>query len=243
MNYKLNISYDGTSYHGWQIQKNAVSVFEKMQSAISSVYKHKVDLTGCSRTDAGVHANNYICNFKSDLHIPTDKVPYAINTRLPKDIRVIGAQIVDDDFNSRFSALSKTYVYKTCTKDIMSPFMRNYAYHFPYKADVDKMKRAAAHFVGTHDFSGFMTQGSSQKTTVRTINYLEVSSSEDMIEMEINANAYLYNMVRIIAGTLLYVGIGRINEDEIPDIIKSRDRKRAGITAEPQGLYLKEILY
>lgn len=243
MNYKLNLSYDGTAYHGWQKQNNAVAVCDVLEQAIEKIFKHKADVTGCSRTDAGVHAINYTCNFKSDLIIPLDKLPIAINTKLPGDIRIKNAEAVDDDFNSRFSAHSKTYIYKACCSDILNPFLRNYTYHFPYDVDIEKIKKATKFFVGTHDFAGFMTQGSNQKTTVRTVNFLNARSYDDIIEFEINANAYLYNMVRIISGTLLYVGIGKIDADDIPDIIKSCDRRRAGITAEPQGLYLKEILY
>lgn len=243
MNYKLNLAYDGTAYHGWQKQNNAVAVSDVLEQAIEKIFKHKVEVTGCSRTDAGVHAINYVCNFKSDLIIPVDKVPLAINTKLPGDIRVKSAEKAEDDFNSRFSAHSKTYLYKTCCSKVLNPFLRNYAYHFPYDINVENMVKAAKYFEGTHDFAGFMTQGSSQHTTVRTVNFLRVKSYDDIIEFEINANAYLYNMVRIISGTLLYVGIGRIDAEDIPDIIKSCDRTRGGITAEPQGLYLKEILY
>lgn len=243
MNYMLNLSYDGTAYHGWQKQNNAVAVCDVLEQAIEKIFKQKIEVTGCSRTDAGVHAINYICNFKSDLIIPTDKLPLAINTKLPGDIRVKSAKEADDDFNSRFSAHSKTYIYKTCCSKILNPFLRNYAYHFPYEVNMENIQKALKHFEGTHDFAGFMAQGSSQNTTVRTVNFLRAKSCGDIIEFEINANAYLYNMVRIISGTLLYVGIGRIAPDHIPDIIKSCDRRRAGITAEPQGLYLKEILY
>ncbi len=243
MNYKLNLSYDGTAYHGWQKQNNATTVCDVLEQAIGRIFKQNIEVTGCSRTDAGVHAVNYVCNFKSDLFIPTDKLPVAINTKLPYDIRIKCAEIANDDFNSRFNAHSKTYIYKTCCSKILSPFMRNYAYHFPYEVNMENIKRATGFFEGTHDFAGFMTQGSSQKTTVRTINYLRAEKYDDIIEFEINANAYLYNMVRIISGTLLYVGIGKIKAEDIPDIIKSCERKRAGITAEPQGLYLKEILY
>ena len=243
MNYKLNISYDGTAYHGWQKQNNALTVCEVLEKATEKIFKHKIEMIGCSRTDAGVHAIDYICNFKSDLIIPVDKIPLAINTKLPGDIRVKSAEAEDDEFNSRFSAHSKTYIYKTCCSKILNPFLRNYAYHFPYDVNMEKIQKATKYFEGTHDFAGFMTQGSSQHTTVRTVNFLRAKCYDEMIEFEINANAYLYNMVRIISGTLLYVGIGRINPDDIPDVIKSCDRKRAGITAEPQGLYLKEILY
>ena len=184
-----------------------------------------------------------MCNYFCEKTLPEDKIPIALNTKLPYDIRVKSARYENDSFSARFSAHSKTYVYRTCCKDILSPFLYNYVYHFPYNVDVEKMKFASEYFIGTHDFSGFMTQGSSQKTTIRTVNSLAVYENDGIIEFEINANAYLYNMVRIISGTLLYVGTGKIDHKEIPDIIKSCDRRRAGITAKPQGLYLKEVIY
>ena len=243
MNCKLNISFDGTAYHGWQKQNNAVSVCGTLEDAIEKIFHKRPSVTGCSRTDAGVHALDFVCNFNCDFKIPEDKLPFALNTKLPPDIRVKRAEYTDDGFHSRFSAHSKTYVYKTYCGRINNPFLRNYAYFFPYNVDVEKIKAVVGCFEGTHDFAGFMTQGSSQKTTVRTVNKLSAKRDGDIIEFEINANAYLYNMVRIISGTLLYVGIGRIKTEDIPDIIKSLDRERAGITAGPQGLYLKEVLY
>ncbi len=243
MNCKLNLSFDGTAYHGWQAQNNAVSVCETVQNAIEKIFNEKTVLTGCSRTDAGVHALDFVCNFNCAGNIPAANIPLALNTALARDIRVTRAEYVDDSFNSRFSAHSKTYMYQTYCGKIISPFYRNYAYHFPYDVDIDKIKEATGFFEGTHDFSGFMTQGSSQKTTTRTVNFLRAKKEGELITFEINADAYLYNMVRIISGTLLYVGIGRIKPSEIPDIIKSLDRKRAGITAGAQGLFLKEVLY
>lgn len=239
----LNISFDGTEYHGWQRQKNALSVCETLENAIGEIFGKKADVTGCSRTDAGVHAIDFVCNFDAAFHIPENKLPLALNTKLPPDIRVKAAKYKDESFNSRFCAHSKTYVYKTYCKEIMDPLLRNYAYHFPYEVDIDAVKSAAKHFAGTHDFSGFMTQGSSQKTTVRTVNFLNVSRNGEILEFEINANAYLYNMVRIISGTLLYVGIGRINADDIPLLFEKPDRTKAGITAAACGLYLKEVIY
>ena len=239
----LEIAYDGTNYHGWQKQNNALSICEIMESAVYKIFKQKTEVIGCSRTEAGVHAIQFICNFKCDVKIPEDKIPFALNTKLPPDIRVLKAKEADETFHSRFSVHSKTYIYKAYCSDIMNPFLQNYACHFPYKIDVDKMKEAAKYFCGTHDFCGFMTQGSNQKTTVRTVNFLNVSLNGNVVEIEINANAFLYNMVRIIAGTLLMVGTGKIKALDIPDIIKSKDRTRAGITAEPQGLYLKEVIY
>ena len=243
MNCKLNVSYDGTAYHGWQRQNNAITVCEVVENSIEKIFKQRSEVIGCSRTDAGVHAMDYVCNFHCDFEIPAEKLPLALNTKLPPDVRVTKAEYVSEDFHSRFSVHSKTYLYKTCCSEILNPFLRNYAYHFPYSVDIEKIKSATDHFVGTHDFAGFMAQGSSQKTTVRTVNFLHAERQGDILSFEINADAYLYNMVRIISGTLLYVGIGKILPDEIPEIIKSCDRTRAGITADPQGLYLKAILY
>lgn len=243
MNCKLNLSYDGTAYHGWQRQNNAMTVCEIVEKAIEDIFGQFCEVTGCSRTDAGVHAINYVCNFDAPFMIPADKLHLALNTKLPDDVRVKSGEYVDDDFHSRFSAKSKTYVYRAYCGEVLDPFLRNYACHFPFKVDIDKIKAITKHFEGKHDFAGFMAQGSSQKTTVRTVNFLRAHKNGDIIEFEINADAYLYNMVRIIAGTLLYVGCGKIDGAEIPYIIKSCDRTRGGITAEPQGLYLKEVIY
>lgn len=243
MKIKAMLAFDGTNYHGWQIQNNAVTVQQLVNSAVSKVTGESVNVTGCSRTDAGVHAINYCISFDSNTKIPLDKLPYAINSRLPRDIRVYSCEYADDNFHARFSAKSKTYVYKVVFSKIENPFLLNYAYHFSYPLDFDKMRRAADYIVGTHDFSAFMAAGGHQKTTVRTVNSLEIIADDGKCEFEINANAYLYNMVRIISGTLLYTGCGRISPRDIPGIILSGDRRRAGITAPACGLYLKEIIY
>lgn len=243
MNIMLELAYDGTAYHGWQRQNNALSVCEVLEGAIEKILKQKASVTGCSRTDAGVHALRYVCNFRAETAIPMEKLPAALHTKLPRDIRIYRAAEVPEDFHARFGAKSKTYVYKTCCDAVLTPFLRHYTYHFPYQIDFSKIRRAAGYFPGTHDFSAFMTQGSSQKTTIRTVNRLEVRQQGGLLEFEINANAYLYNMVRIIAGTLLYTGIGRIAPDDIPQLFETGDRRGAGITAGAQGLYLKEILY
>ncbi len=243
MNIKAMLAFDGTAYHGWQIQNNAVTVQELVTKAIKKTTGEAVTVTGCSRTDAGVHALNYCISFESDTKIPLEKLPAALNARLPRDIRIYSCESAASDFHARFSAKSKTYIYKTVYSKVENPFLFNYAYHFSYPLDFDNIRRAAQYFIGTHDFSAFMATGGSQKTTVRTVNSLEVRADDGVCEFEINANAYLYNMVRIISGTLLYTGCGRIDFRDIPDIIKSGDRRRAGITAPACGLYLKEIFY
>lgn len=243
MKIKAMLAFDGTCYHGWQIQNNAVTVQQTVNNALSKIIGEKIEVTGCSRTDAGVHALSYCVSFSSNTKIPLENLPLAVNTVLPYDIRFFSCEQVDDGFDARYSATSKTYVYKVDYGKIANPFMKKYSCHFPYNLNIDNIKKAAAHFVGTHDFTAFMSSGGSQKTTVRTVNSLDVYEDGGILNFEINANAYLYNMVRIISGTLLYVGCGKIDAADIPEIILSGDRRRAGITAVPNGLYLKKIFY
>lgn len=243
MNIKLCLSFDGSNYHGWQRQENAMTVQQKMEEAIKKLTGQNSAVIGCSRTDAGVHAIKYVCNFYSDTKIPINKIPIALNTVLPRDIRINYAEYVDDSFHARFSAKSKTYLYLIWNDPISIPFLARYSYHFPLKLDTDKMSKAAKELVGEHDFSAFMATGGSQKSTIRRINYLTVNKDGSKISIEINANAYLYNMVRIIAGTLIYVGCGKLSENDIKRIMDSKNRVEAGITAPPHGLFLKDIFF
>ncbi len=246
-NIAVKIMYDGGCYHGWQIQKNGITVQEKMETVLSKLTGEKISVCGCSRTDSGVHALEYVFNFKSNTGIPAEKLPYAINTHLGgEDIAAISAKYVDDDFNARFSSNGKRYVYKIWNSPLVNPFTAKYSWHFPYKVDIEQMKKAAEKFCGTYDFSAFMAAGGSQKTTVRTVRDCRVEQSrewENQIEIEVEADAFLYNMVRIITGTLTDVGTGRKSFDEIEGIIKSCDRREAGMTAPPQGLFLKKVFY
>lgn len=242
-NIKLMISYDGTDYHGFQIQKNAVTVQETLEKAIETTTGEKAAVIGCSRTDAGVHASNYVCNFKTNTKIPCDKLPYALNVRLPADISCMAAEEAAEEFHARFSAKSKIYVYKIYNAPHRNALREKYSWHYPYKIDVDLMKKACKYFVGEHDFKAFMASGGQQKTTVKTVYSLEVENDGNDIEIKIHANGYLYNMVRIIAGTLVYVGNGKISADVIERIIKNGDRTAAGITAPPQGLFLNKVFY
>ena len=239
----LTIQFDGSNYHGWQWQDNALSVQQVLSNAIYKITGEVPNIIGCSRTDSGVHALEYVCNFFSNTTVPEDKLHLALNTKLPRDIRAIGCEVVDDKFQARYSAKSKTYIYKAYTTKIANPFLTNYAYHFPIEIDFDNIIRATKFFIGEHDFSTFMATGGSQKTTVREIYSLNATMVNSNIEFEITANAYLYNMVRIISGTLLYVGCGKIKPDDIPEIILSKNRKMAGITAGAEGLYLKKVEY
>ncbi len=243
-NIKLTIQYNGTNYHGWQIQKNAVTVQETLEHALGKLFKSNPPcVVGCGRTDTGVHARNYTCNFFCDTSIPLSKLPHALNTKLPADIICLDAKEAAPDFDSRKSALKKTYSYYIKNAPFPDAFSKDFTWHFKYNLDIDKMRRAAEAFLGTHDFIGFAAAGFTVKTTVRTIYSLDIEKNGDIIGIHITGNGFLYNMVRIIAGTLAFVGTGKISAEDIPDIIASKERKRAGITAPPTGLFLTEVFY
>ncbi len=242
-NIKLTIQYDGTHYHGWQSQKNAITVQDVLENAVQKLTGAKPRIVGSSRTDTGVHARRFVCNFGSETKIPCEKLPLALNTHLPQDIVCLLAEDVDTDFNSRYSSTKKCYTYYIQNSQFPDVFKTNYAWHYPYKLDVSKMQRAAKAFLGEHDFIGFAASGFTVKTTVRTIYSLDVEKEGDLIKITVTGNGFLYNMVRIIAGTLAFVGCGKIDAEDMEDIIASCDRKRAGITAPPQGLFLTEVFY
>ena len=242
----LVCEYDGTDFVGYQIQNNGRSVQEEINKAVSSLYKEEIKVTGCSRTDAGVHARNHVCSCDVPFIIPEDKVPFALNAFLPPDVAVKTAVYVRDDFSARFDTLGKTYIYRIYSSPIRSPLKSRYAHHVTFKLDVDKMKEAAVHFAGEHDFAAFCAAGGSQTTTVRRVHSVKVNVSSDdpnLIEIEVSGEAFLYNMVRIIVGTLVDVGQGRIEADKVKEIIGCCDRSAAGHTAPAQGLYLKEVYY
>ena len=242
-NIALTIQFDGSNYHGWQWQDNALSVQQVLSNAIFKITGEVPNIIGCSRTDSGVHALEFVCNFFSNTTVPMDKLHLALNTKLPRDIRAVNCTVTDDTFHARYSAKNKTYIYKAYNTRIANPFLTRYAYHFPFEIDFDNILRATSFFVGEYDFSTFMATGGSQKTTVREVYSLSATKKNNNIEFEITANAYLYNMVRIISGTLLYVGCGRIKPDDIPEIVLSKNRNMAGITAGAEGLYLKKVDY
>ncbi len=241
--YKLTLCYDGTAYHGWQRQKNALAVQEVLEDALARLFKHDVTVAGCSRTDAGVHAKEYVCSFDYPMSVPAEKLPYALNTIIPDDISVIGCEKTSDDFHARFSCKGKEYIYLIDNSTHINPFLRNYACHFPYKLDFEKMLDAASFMHGKRDYSAFCASGATVKDFVRNLEYVKLSKEGNVITLRTKADGYLYNMVRIIAGTLLYVGVGKIESSDITDIIDSKDRRAAGITAPPQGLYLNHVYY
>lgn len=243
MNIKLTIQYDGTNYHGYQIQPNGITVQEVLENALHSITGENIRIIGCGRTDSGVHALNYVCNFHTESTIPPSKYCFALNSKFPPDIRCISSIEAPADFHAKNSAVKKTYIYRINNCEFANVFERNYSWHYKYALDLDKMRSAAKAFLGEHDFAGFVSSGFSVKTTVRTIYALDIQKNGDIITIEITGNGFLYNMVRIIAGTLVYAAGGRINPHDMADIIKSCDRTRAGITAPPQGLFMKEVYY
>ncbi len=243
MNIKLNLKYDGTAYHGWQIQKNAVTVQEILKNALAKITGENIMPIGCGRTDTGVHAENYVCNFHTSSSVPPDRFSYALNALLPNDIVCFNSEAISDSFHAKNSAVKKRYVYRILCREFPDAFLCRYAWHFKYPLNLDKMQNASNAFIGEHDFIGFASSGFTVKTTTRTIYSLDVTRENDIITIDVTGNGFLYNMVRIIAGTLVFAGCGKINPDDMTDIIASSDRRRAGITAPPQGLFLREVYY
>ena len=237
----LTIAYKGTNYSGWQKQQNANTIQETIEIAIKKLFGKSLEIRGASRTDAGVHAQGQRAIFIHAHTIPMDNLPLAINNFLPEDIRIIKAEFVNESFHPQYDAKNKTYKYRIYNKRIMNPL--EIAWHVNINLDISFMKEASQFLIGTHDFSSFCAAGATTKTTVRTVNNLEISKHGDIIEILINGNGFLYNMVRIIAGTLVYVGYGKLQVEEVFNILQSKDRTKAGITAPPQGLTLLEINY
>lgn len=239
----IEIEYDGTNYCGWQRQKNGLSVQAVLADALSRITGECITLHGSGRTDAGVHALGQCAHFDTDTKIPVVKIPFAVNTLLPRSIRVYSAREVTARFNARFDAEAKTYVYKMYSSPHSSPTREKGYAHIVETLNVNNMRLAAEHIIGTHDFKCFQAAGSYVKDTVRTIQSLDIGANGNDVVIEITGSGFLYNMVRIIAGTLFYVGIGKLQASDIPAIIDSKDRKSAGKTMPPCGLYLKKVYY
>lgn len=240
---KLTVAYDGTNYCGWQVQPNGITIESELNKHLSELLKEEIHVIGASRTDAGVHAMGNVAVFDTTARMPAEKISYAMNTRLPEDIRIQESRQVADDFHPRFCETVKTYEYKICNRRFPDPCSRLYSLFYYWDLDEKKMQQAADHLVGTHDFTSFCTNKSEVTDRVRTIYSLDVKRDGEMITIRVCGNGFLYNMVRIIAGTLLRVGSGMMDPDEIPAILEAKDRTRAGDTARPQGLTLVQIRY
>ena len=242
-NVKLTIEYDGTNYCGWQKQNNEKTIQEEIEKAIYKAVGEVVEVIGSSRTDAGVHARKMVANFKTNATIPFDKFKYAINDKLPDDIAMIESEEVSEDFHARYDSKGKTYCYSIINRQQKPAIGRNYVYHFKWDLDIEKMREACKYFIGKHDFKAFRSLGSSVKTTERTIKELYIESEGEKINIFITADGFLYNMVRIIVGTLLKVGRGKIPVEDIEKIILLGDRKKAGPCVPAQGLILEKVYY
>lgn len=240
---KLTVAYDGTNYCGWQIQPNGVTVQEVLEGALGDLLKEEIHIMGASRTDAGVHALGNVAVFDTGARMPGDKYSYALNTRLPADIRIQESREVPSDFHPRFAKTVKTYEYRILNRRFPDPTRRLYSFFYYYPLDEERMRRGAAYLVGEHDFKSFCTAKADVESTVRTVYSLDVEREGDMITLRIRGNGFLYNMVRIIAGTLLRVGSGAMEPERVKEILEARDRSLAGETARPEGLTLVGIEY
>ncbi len=242
-NIKITIEYDGKDFNGWQKQPNKLNIQGEIERAIEEITGEKVDLIASGRTDAGVHALAQVANFKIEKDIPIEKIPYALNSKLKKSIRVKSAEEVDEKFHSRYTCKRKTYRYVINNSLQGTAIYRNLQYHFPEKLDEEKMNKGIKYLIGEHDFKSFKASGTSSKSSVRTIYDAKVTREGEIVTIELTGNGFLYNMVRIISGTLVDVGIGKIKPEEVKEILEAKDRLKAGKTLPPTGLYLVDVKY
>ena len=242
-NLALTLMYEGTRYHGWQVQKTEVTVAQTLEEAAAQVVGHPVHMTGCGRTDAGVHAKVYVANFRTSSTIPAERLPYALNTHLPPDVVVTRAFEVPERFNAIASCVRKEYTYLIYNARIRDPFYVNRAWFYPSVLDETRMQRAADQFVGTHDFAAVRSVGTEVKSTVRTVYYYKVSRSGNLISLRVCANGFLYNMARAMAGTVVYAAEGKFPPEQIGQILAEGNRTAAGPTVPPGGLYMTQLWY
>lgn len=234
----LVVAYDGTNYHGWQLQPNVVTIESVLNDALSTLFGGDIKVIGASRTDTGVHSLGNIAVFDTDTHMPADKVAYALNQRLPDDIRIQSSKEVDLDFHPRHQDSRKTYEYKILNCEFPLPTERLYSYFTYVPLDIGLMQKAACYLIGEHDFKSFCSVNTTAETTVRTIYDISVTKNGDIVSIRVTGSGFLYNMVRIIAGTLMEIGKGKILPEDIIEILNSLDRTKAGFTAPAHGLTL-----
>lgn len=242
-NIALILTYVGTAYHGWQVQPKDITVEETLEKACAKVVGHRVRMTGCGRTDAGVHAKRYVANFRTESTIPVDRLPYALNTHLPGDIVVTEAREMPEGFNAIGSCVKKEYTYLIYNSRIRDPFYVNRAWFYPKHLDEHIMQAAADQFVGTHDFAAVRSVGTDVRSTVRTVYYYEVERTGDILSLRVCANGFLYNMARAMAGTLVWAAEGKIRPEELGAILRAGDRTAAGPTVPAGGLYMTRLWY
>ncbi len=239
----LTVTYDGTRFHGWQVQPNGITVQQTIQDALQQLLGTRPPLTGCSRTDTGVHARRFYCTTKANDRFDTAALKKALNAVLPSDIAVREVRTVSDDFHPRYSAQGKRYVYQILNSDVPDPFLQRYALQVRTPIDEKALQPIADLFVGTHDFSAFCSAGSSVEDKVRTIRRSTLSRQGSLVTYTVEADGFLYNMVRILVGTLLDVQNGRLTADDVRQALTTGERRFAGVTAPPTGLFLDEVWY
>jgi tRNA pseudouridine38-40 synthase len=244
--YKITVAYEGTRYGGWQTQPNAVCIQSLIENALSTILRIPIPLSGSGRTDAGVHAMGQSAHFTTHQPIDILKTSASLNALLPSDIRILFIEEAPLEFHARFSAVSKVYHYRLHLDATPDPFKYRYAYHVPHKVDLALLRSAASYFIGTHDFTSFANEpsrGCAAKGAVRTLHRLDIVEEAGGARLEFEGDGFLYKMIRNIVGTLLDICAGKIDEKQLPAILKAKDRKRAGRTAPPHGLYLVEVKY
>lgn len=242
-NIKLIIEYKGTAYSGWQKQNDVDTIQENIENALEKLTGEDIKLIASGRTDKGVHAIGQVANFKTNSIIPGENYKLALQEYLPDDISIVDSQEVDLVFHSRFDAIGKVYRYRVYNGKLPRALYREFYYHYSYSLDLDKIIQASYYLIGTHDFKSFMARDCSATNTIRTINSILVEQNGDIIEFTINGHSFLRYMVRIVVGTLLQIGAGKINIEELSDIIEGKRRAYAGITAPAHGLYLEKVFY
>jgi tRNA pseudouridine38-40 synthase len=240
---KLVVAYDGTNYCGWQIQPNGITIEEVLNQKLSKLTGENIRIIGASRTDSGVHARGNVAVFDSNTPIPGERISYALNQLLPEDIIVLSSEEVDLNWHPRYCDCKKTYEYRILNRKLPDPIRRNMTYHVSYDLDLEKMKQAALYLTGTHDYASFCNIRTNVEDTVRTIYSITIERIADEIVIRITGNGFLYNMVRILVGTLVRVGRGFYTPEQVKDILEAKNRQAAGVTAKPQGLVLHEIQY
>ena len=242
-NIKLTIAYDGTAYNGFQRQMNGIGIQQILEMRLAKLFGHELKMNGAGRTDTGVHAYGQVVNFKTSGTIPTERIAIGSRCLLPHDIVITQAEEVDENFHARFDATSKIYVYKIYPHVMPDLFMRHYAWHIWRKLDIQALQEAIPIIVGTHDFSAFRASGGPPISPVRTIMAVDCQFDGNILELSFLGTGFLYHMVRNLTGTLVEVGLGVHSTSDFKNILDSRDRKKAGITAPAHGLYLKEVKY
>lgn len=255
-NIALILSYDGTAYHGWQVQKNGASIQQTLTEALCRLLAYPVSVSGVGRTDAGVHARRYVASFRAPCTIPMERLPFALNAQLPRDIAVSGAALVPDTFDARFDCTKKEYAYYLYASKLRDPFLSGRAYRYHYPLDLARMQEGAKHFVGRQDFAAVRSVGTPVRSTVRTIFHCEVElvprdpyalwrgdGALPLLRIRVCGDGFLYNMVRAIAGTLVYVGNGKFAPSDVRRVLDSGDREQAGPTLPACGLFMNRLWY